>query len=92
MLGSKKDPVVVQVPNEEEVTVILADCVYRGWNAIIVVEPDEPRHVYRYEQLVRREERRAVRRATLQENRRPPMNSACGCGSGRKYKRCCGKR
>ena len=86
-LGSEKHPCVVRVHSMEEAASIVAECKSRGWHVIAGVEPDKPRNISDFERLVRHESRRAA----LRESRRPAMNSLCLCGSGRKYKRCCGK-
>lgn len=82
---------VARVQTEDEAEAVLDECVYRGWDAIVVVDPYEQRDLRDLDWLLGRQLRRDERQAALEDRRRPPMNAACPCGSSRKYKRCCGR-
>ena len=75
------------MPTEEAAHDILEDCIDRGWHALVGIEPDMPPDLSDYEWLLRRYERAAA----LEVPRGPSQNAPCPCGSGRKYKRCCGR-
>ena len=92
-LGSKKKPAVVRVHTMEEAEAILEGRDRRGWKVIVVLEPGKPRDVSDYERLLKREGAVAGAGDTPAggEPPRPPRNAPCPCGSGRKYKRCCGR-
>jgi hypothetical protein len=90
-LGSGKRPVFVQVQTDDEAEDVLAECIYRRWDAIVVVDPEDQRDLRDLDRLLGRQLRREERQAALEDRRRPPMNTPCPCGSGRKHKRCCGR-
>ncbi len=90
-LGSGKRPVFVQVQTEDEAEDVLEECASRGWDVIVAVDPEGPRNLRDLDRLLGRQLRREERQAALEDRRRPPMNAACPCGSGRKHKRCCGR-
>ncbi len=78
MLGSSEWPAVVRVQTHREAIGIVLGCAYRGWKVLAGVEPDTPRDISDLLQLERVSGTACSR------------NAACPCGSGRKYKRCCG--
>ena len=60
-----------------------------GWQVIVGVEPGEPEDRSDIERLL------GARAAAAQTLRREPKvgrNAPCPCGSGRKFKNCCGSR
>jgi SWIM/SEC-C metal-binding protein len=68
---------------------VLSICERNGWKAVLGVEPDKPEDVTDLERLLgatRTEQ--AAKPATPKVGRDDP----CPCGSGRKFKRCCGSR
>lgn len=85
-LGSRKHPAVVRVRTMEEAAEIVADCERRGWRVIAGVEPDQLPDISDYERLLRAED------TPVEAPPRTPRNAVCPCGSGRKYKRCCGQK
>ena len=92
-LGSRKRPAVVRVHTMEEADAVLEGCDRRGWKVIVGLEPGKPRDVSDYERLLDREGALAGAGGTPAGGKppRPPVNAPCPCGSGRKYKRCCGR-
>jgi SWIM/SEC-C metal-binding protein len=82
-LGSEKKPVVARVQTQERAAEIASICSEYGWYYVIGLEPDEPEDISDIERLLnppvpRRSEKKAGR------------NDPCPCGSGKKYKKCCG--
>ncbi len=76
-LGSHKRPAVVRVRTIEKAEEIVGLARERGWQVIVGVEPDK---------LVRAHKPEA-------KPRLPPKisgNDFCPCGSGNKFKKCCG--
>jgi SWIM/SEC-C metal-binding protein len=87
-LGSRKRPAIVRVHSAEAAEEILAVCYDHGWQAIVGVEADEPEDISDVEELLREAEK------TKQIPERPAPkvspNDYCPCGSGKKFKKCCG--
>jgi hypothetical protein len=90
-LGTRRRPVFAQVQTDDEAEVVIGECISRGWDVVVVVDPEEQRDLRDLDWLLGRQLRREERQAALKSRRRPPMNAACPCGSGRKHKRCCGR-
>lgn len=83
-LGTSKHPAIVRVRTEERADEILALCDQHGWQVIVGVEPENEEDVSDVERLLRPP---TPARAAEPS---PGRNDPCRCGSGRKYKRCCG--
>ncbi|MBA3472767.1 MAG: SEC-C domain-containing protein [Rubrobacter sp.] len=84
-LGSSKHPAVVRVQTTRRAQEILSVCNSNDWKAVVGVEPDEPEDIADVEKLLN----------PLTPSRNPVKvgrNDPCPCGSGRKYKKCCGSR
>ena len=89
-LGTHKRPAVVRVRSFEKGEDIVALCNEHGWQVIVGVEEDEPEDTSDVEWLL----------STLSDApkvaakpRLPPKisgNDYCPCGSGKKFKKCCG--
>ena len=88
-LGTKKHPAVVRVATVEQAKEIVAYCRARGWQAIVGVEPDKPEDTSDLEELIRDSEKAP---SAAPQAPRISRNDPCPCGSGRKFKRCCGAR
>jgi SWIM/SEC-C metal-binding protein len=86
-LGTKKHPAAVRVATVEQAEEIVAFCRARGWQAIVGVEPDMPEDISDVEKLIRDSEKAA---SAASQAPRVGRNDPCPCGSGRKFKRCCG--
>ena len=83
-LGSEQNPLVVRVRTERRMTEVAEICESHGWKFIIGIEPDKPEDICDIERLLNP----SMPSRTMQIVGR---NDACPCGSGRKYKKCCGK-
>lgn len=84
-LGSTERPAVVRVQTEERAGEILELCDEHGWKVIVGMEPDEPEDVSDVERLLTGSTTTVVSKPKI------GRNAPCPCGSGKKYKRCCGK-
>ncbi len=82
-LGSKKRPAVVRVQTEERASEIASICHKHGWHYIIGFEPDQPEDISDVERLLNPPK-------PLKAVIEPGRNDPCPCGSGKKYKICCG--
>ncbi len=83
-LGTAKRPAVIRVQTEkrsQEVSALLAK---NDWHGTIEVDPDQPEDIGDLERLQNPVETRIVGAKT-------GRNAPCPCGSGQKYKKCCGK-
>jgi SWIM/SEC-C metal-binding protein len=81
-LGSEKRPIVVRVHTDEKARYVAEKCSENGWHYIIGFEPDKPEDISDLEKLLN--PRQVVRSEKI------GRNDPCPCGSGRKYKKCCG--
>lgn len=82
-LGSKKRPAIIRVQTEARAVEIISICDDNGWTVIAGIEPDEPEDISDVEQLLNRP-------APSKAHQRAGRNDPCPCGSGLKYKKCCG--
>ncbi len=83
-LGSEKNPAQVRVQTDErfkEVNEIFAE---RGWDCRIVVDQNQAEDVSDLERLLNPPKPVAVAKKV-------GRNEPCSCGSGKKFKNCCGK-
>jgi SWIM/SEC-C metal-binding protein len=84
-LGTKKNPIIVRVPTQERAAEITALCDEHGWYVIVGVEPFKPEDMSDLD--------RALNPPTpARAEQVPGRNDPCPCGSGKKYKYCCGRR
>jgi SWIM/SEC-C metal-binding protein len=81
-LGSKKRPIIVRVQTEEKAAYVAETCEKNGWHFITGLEPGEPEDISDLEKLLNPPQ--AVRSEKI------GRNDPCPCGSGKKYKKCCG--
>ena len=84
-LGTKKHPAIVRVHSMERAEEILAVSNKQGWIVIAGVEPDQPEDVSDFERLLHPNE-------PVRTEAEISRNAACPCGSGKRYKRCCGRK
>lgn len=84
-LGTKTKPAIVKVQTEERGMELYALCQENGWQVIIGIEPDKDEDMTDINKLINGE-KNEIKFATT-----PSRNSPCICGSGKQYKRCCGK-
>jgi SWIM/SEC-C metal-binding protein len=84
-LGSKSKPARVRVQTEERGVELIAQCNKKGWQIIVGIEPDNPENIDDIKKLEQGT-------ASSSNFKAPPSrNAQCPCGSGKQYKRCCGK-
>jgi SWIM/SEC-C metal-binding protein len=84
-LGSQKRPIIVRVQTQERAAEIAAICDQHGWHFIAGVEPHKPEDISDLERALNPP-------APARAEKTPGRNDPCPCGSGKKYKRCCGAK
>ena len=84
-LGTKGKPAVVKVQTEERAKEMMALCNAKSWQVIVGIEPDEAENIDDIKKLQRPDKQ------AFSFNSQPSRNASCSCGSGKQYKRCCGK-
>jgi SWIM/SEC-C metal-binding protein len=82
-LGSSKRPAVVRVCTQRKGEEIVSICNRLGWKVIVGVEPDQEEDISDFERLLHPQR-------PVKSEAAPGRNDPCPCGSGRKYKKCCG--
>ncbi len=86
-LGTHKRPAIVRVRSVSRAEDIVALCNNHGWQVIVGVEPDKPEDTSDLEKLLGGGgETASTPRLTPAIGR----NDSCPCGSGKKFKKCCG--
>jgi SWIM/SEC-C metal-binding protein len=83
-IGTEKNPAVVHVKTAERVKELESVFEGHGWNYRIDLEPDTPEDIQDLEMLLNPPEPRVA-------EAKVGRNDPCPCGSGKKYKKCCGK-
>lgn len=83
-LGSEKKPAAVSVQTEERVKELEAVFEKNGWEYTIKLEPDKPEDINDLETLLNPTKTKIA-------EKKVGRNEACPCGSGKKYKKCCGR-
>ena len=80
--GTEKNPIIVRVQSDERAQYVVNKCEENGWHFIVGFEQDKPEDI-----------------SDLMTALNPPApvvsdktgrNDFCPCGSGKKYKKCCG--
>ena len=84
-LGTTQRPAVLRVQSMERADEVMAIAERKGWKVVVGVEPDKPENTADLETLME-EGAAPIRRAQT-----VGRNDPCPCGSGRKFKRCCGQ-
>ena len=84
-LGTKNKPARVRVQTEERAMEIMALCTQKNWQVIVGIEPDKRENIEDIKKL------EAGIKPVFNFRSSPSRNAACPCGSGKQYKRCCGK-
>ncbi len=82
-LGTKKKPAVVHVQTEERKAEVAAIFKENGWDFTIKLEPDKPENITDLEIL-----QNPPKTVTVEKT--AGRNDPCPCGSGKKFKKCCG--
>ena len=83
-LGTVKRPAVVNVQTEERLKEVASIFEEKGWNYTIGLEPDKPEDITDLEILLDPPKTKIA-------EKKVGRNEPCSCGSGKKYKKCCGK-
>ncbi len=83
-LGTEKDPAVVRVQTEERMKEVASIFEENGWEYTIGLEPDKPEDITDLERLLNPPKPQIA-------EKKVGRNDPCPCGSGIKYKKCCGK-
>ena len=96
-LGTKKRPVRFRVQTEERLQEIALLCDKNGWKFVGGFEPDEPEDLSEVEYLLNPRAFSSQPRMGNSDNKtvvykksKVGRNEPCPCGSGKKYKKCCG--
>jgi SWIM/SEC-C metal-binding protein len=87
-LGDSKKPAVVRVANEERAREIYELCENNGWKVVIGIEPDKAEDISDVQRLLGH---KVENTKTIYGGNTIGRNDPCTCGSGLKYKKCCGK-
>ena len=83
-LGTEKKPAVVNVQTEERLKEVASIFEEKGWKYTIGLEPDKPEDITDLEILLNPPKPKIA-------EKKVGRNEPCPCGSGNKYKKCCGK-
>ncbi len=83
-LGTVANPAVINVQTAERVKELESVFEKNGWRYIIGLEPDKPEDIKDLEILLNPLKTKIA-------DKRVGRNEPCPCGSGKKYKKCCGK-
>ena len=81
-LGSKKNPLILRLADASRVALITEICYTNGWQFILGIEPDQEEDLTDLERKLNP----PVRHEVIKIGRNEP----CTCGSGKKFKKCCG--
>lgn len=73
---------MARVHTEEKARYVAAKCTEHGWHYIIGFESDKPEDISDLEKMLNPEK-------SIKSNK-INRNAPCPCGSGKKYKKCCG--
>jgi len=83
-LGTEKNPAIVNVRTEERANELKSVFEENGWTYKIKLEPDNAEDIASLEILLNPLKTRVA-------EKKVGRNESCPCGSGKKYKKCCGK-
>ena len=83
-LGTEKKPAFVHVQTEERLKEVASVFEEKGWKYTIELEPDEPEDITDLERLLKPPQPKTA-------EKKVGRNDSCPCGSGKKYKKCCGQ-
>lgn len=85
-LGSEKRPALLLVSDDDRKAEVEKICAENEWHCTVVVDKDRPEDVADLEIL-----QNPVETIRLDKAKTVGRNDSCTCGSGKKYKKCCGK-
>ncbi|MBZ4194970.1 MAG: SEC-C domain-containing protein [Candidatus Contendobacter sp.] len=80
--GTKSKPIIVRVQSDKKARYVAETCAKNGWHYIIGFEPDKPEDISDLEN--------ALNPPIPVQSEKISRNDPCPCGSGKKYKKCCG--
>ena len=83
-LGTEKNPAVVNAQTEKRVKELKSVFEENGWKYAIELKPDKPEDIRDLEILLNPLKTKIA-------EKKVGRNEPCPCGSGKKYKKCCGK-
>ncbi|MEA3427753.1 MAG: PBPRA1643 family SWIM/SEC-C metal-binding motif protein [Thermodesulfobacteriota bacterium] len=83
-LGTENKPAVVNVQTEKRLKEVASIFEEKGWKYTIGLEPDKPEDITDLEILLNPQKPKIA-------EKKVGRNEPCPCGSGKKYKKCCGK-
>jgi SWIM/SEC-C metal-binding protein len=83
-LGTEKNPARVTVQTEARMKELEAVFEENGWHYKIAMEPDKPEDINDLEILLHPLKTKVAAKKV-------GRNEPCPCGSGKKYKKCCGQ-
>ncbi|WP_281649070.1 PBPRA1643 family SWIM/SEC-C metal-binding motif protein [Parendozoicomonas sp. Alg238-R29] len=83
-LGTEKNPASITVKTEERKAELETVFLDNGWSYTIVVNEEVDENVNDLELL------KQIPKKTTVLEKTPGRNDPCSCGSGKKYKKCCG--
>jgi SWIM/SEC-C metal-binding protein len=83
-LGTEKNPARVHVRTEKRVKELTLLFKEKGWQYRIELEPDKPEDISDLERLLN-----PIKPMKVEP--KLGRNEPCSCGSGKKYKNCCGQ-
>jgi SWIM/SEC-C metal-binding protein len=82
-LGTEKNPAVVYVKTKKRMKEVAKIFEQNNWDYKIEIEPDQPEDIAELEILLNWPEPK-------ESEKKVGRNDPCPCGSGKKYKKCCG--
>jgi len=82
--GTENNPAIVNVQTKERMKELQSVFEKNGWKYKIELEPDKPENIKDLEILLN------PLKTSIAE-KKVGRNEPCPCGSGKKYKKCCGK-
>ena len=83
-LGTEKNPAIVRVQTKKRMKEVISLFEKNNWKFTIGLEPDKPEDIADLEILLNPPK-------TVVAEQKIGRNDPCSCGSGKKYKKCCGK-
>jgi len=83
-LGTEKNPAVVRVQTKKRMKEVTSILEKNGWQYTLELEPDQPEDITDLEILLNPPK-------TVVAEKKVGRNDPCPCGSGKKYKKCCGR-
>jgi SWIM/SEC-C metal-binding protein len=83
-LGSEKNPAVVSVQSEARFTEVTSTFEAHGWKYRIELQPEKPEDINDLNRLLHPLKPTRV-------EKKVGRNEPCPCGSGKKFKNCCGR-